>query len=88
MVNEGAESLERELERKLRDCAATVGVIGLGYVGLPLALALAEQGFVVRGFDINSEKIRSLAGGQSHIRDVPPAAIHPSPAHWPAGFHL
>ena len=45
-------------------------MIGLGYVGLPLALALAEAGFAVHGLDINSRKVASLNEGTSYIDDV------------------
>lgn len=48
-----------------------VGVIGLGYVGVPLALAAAEAGFSVLGFDINAERVDRLNGGESLIRHIP-----------------
>ena len=49
---------------------ARVGVIGLGYVGLPLAVSFAEVGFRVCGFDVNERKVRSVAAGQSYIEDI------------------
>jgi len=49
---------------------ARVGVIGLGYVGLPLALAFAERGFSVLGFDVDRVKIESLAAGECYIRHL------------------
>ncbi|MFD2858402.1 nucleotide sugar dehydrogenase [Seohaeicola zhoushanensis] len=55
--------------------AARVGVIGLGYVGLPLAVAAAEAGFPVTGFDIDPGKIARLAAGSSYIDAVPSAAL-------------
>jgi UDP-N-acetyl-D-glucosamine dehydrogenase len=46
-------------------------VVGLGYVGLPLSVALAERGIAVVGYDVNPERAAQLAGGQSGIEDVP-----------------
>ena len=60
-----------ELGRKIDDRSARVGVIGLGYVGLPLAVELARAGFEVTGFDIDTEKVRSIEQGVSYIGDVP-----------------
>lgn len=53
----------------------TVGVIGLGYVGLPLAVAFAEAGCKVIGIDVDAEKIAALAAGDSYIEDVPASAL-------------
>ena len=49
----------------------TVGVIGLGYVGLPLATAFADAGYHVIGFEIDEQKVRELKAGRSYIPDVP-----------------
>jgi UDP-N-acetyl-D-glucosamine dehydrogenase len=54
---------------------ATVGVVGLGYVGLPLALRFAEAGIRVIGFDIDPEKPRKLAAGRSYINYIPDSDI-------------
>ena len=51
--------------------SATVGVIGLGYVGLPLTVEFAKAGFSVVGIDVDSDKVKTLAGGRSYIQDVP-----------------
>ena len=59
------------LKEKLADRSATVGVIGLGYAGLPLAIAFAEAGFPVVGVDVDAEKVEQLNGGRSYIDDVP-----------------
>ena len=48
-----------------------VGIIGLGYVGLPLAATFAEAGFSVIGFDVDAAKIKELGAGRSYIRHVP-----------------
>jgi UDP-N-acetyl-D-glucosamine dehydrogenase len=47
-----------------------VGIMGLGYVGLPLAVAFAEQGHDVVGVDIDARKVEGLSGGESHIEDI------------------
>ncbi|HEY5053649.1 MAG TPA: nucleotide sugar dehydrogenase [Solirubrobacterales bacterium] len=54
-----------------------VGIIGLGYVGLPLAVAFAEAGHEVIGLDTASDKIESLNRGESYIEDVPTATLAP-----------
>jgi len=54
---------------------ATIGVIGLGYVGLPLAVAFARAGFRVIGFELDVEKVRALCEGRSYIADVPAAEV-------------
>jgi UDP-N-acetyl-D-glucosamine dehydrogenase len=59
------------LAAAIADRTATVGVIGLGYVGLPLAATIAEAGFPIIGFDIDSEKVKLLNGGTSYIDAVP-----------------
>jgi UDP-N-acetyl-D-glucosamine dehydrogenase len=58
------------LESAYRSCAAQVGVIGLGYVGLPLLLAMANAGFRVTGFDIDETKVTALNAGDSYIRQI------------------
>jgi UDP-N-acetyl-D-glucosamine dehydrogenase len=53
----------------------TVGIIGLGYVGLPLAVAFAEAGTPVVGVDVYAERIESLRAGRSHIEDIPDSQL-------------
>ena len=60
----------RELERKIQDRSASLGVIGLGYAGLHLALEMASEGFRVTGNDIDSSKVESINGGISYVMDV------------------
>jgi UDP-N-acetyl-D-glucosamine dehydrogenase len=55
---------------RIRDRQAVVGIIGQGYVGLPLALTFTESGFRVIGFDLDPAKVESLNRGESHIRHV------------------
>ncbi|MGB3305725.1 MAG: nucleotide sugar dehydrogenase [Thermomicrobiales bacterium] len=63
------------LRDAIRTREATFGVIGLGYVGLPLATSFASVGFPVLGFDLNAATVDTLNAGISHIKDVPTAAI-------------
>jgi UDP-N-acetyl-D-glucosamine dehydrogenase len=58
-------------KKKIEDKTARVGVVGLGYVGLPLAMAFAKKGYAVTGLDIDKEKIAKLNAGLSYILDVP-----------------
>jgi len=58
------------LERKIRDKTAVIGIVGLGYVGLPLAIAFAEAGFNVVGFDMQKERVKSVSRGKSYITDI------------------
>ncbi len=60
-----------ELATRIDAAQATVAVIGLGYVGLPLAMAFARRGFSVLGYDVSEGRIGTLAGGGSYILDVP-----------------
>ena len=60
-----------DLERKIRDRSAQLGVIGFGYVGLPLAVEMAQKGFRVTGIDIDGSKVESVNAGISYILDVP-----------------
>ena len=59
-----------QLERKLRDKTAVIGVVGLGYVGLPLAVAFAQVGLKVIGFDIKAERVEAVGHGESYIADT------------------
>ena len=59
------------LREKLESRQARLGVIGLGYVGLPLSMEFARAGFTVVGIDTNPEKVRQLMAGESYIPDVP-----------------
>src|SRR5437763_17052465 len=55
--------------------AARVGIVGLGYVGLPLARAFAENGFPVLGFDVDPEKVEKLQRGESYIGHIPSGVV-------------
>ncbi|GAB4112661.1 MAG: nucleotide sugar dehydrogenase [Roseiflexaceae bacterium] len=66
----GADYMAQLLAR-IEDRSARVGIIGIGYVGLPLAMVFAEAGFRVTGIDIGTERVAALNAGHSHIPDVP-----------------
>jgi len=68
MTNHSAPNHTTEqLKNKIQQRQARVGIIGLGYVGLPLALLFSEQKFAVTGFDIDQRKVDTLARGESYI---------------------
>lgn len=68
-------SLGAKLIEKINNRSFTVGVIGLGYVGLPLMLAFSRTGLNVLGFDLDSEKPASLKAGRSYFRHLPDADV-------------
>src|SRR5207248_2401356 len=59
-----------ELENRIKSKQARFGVIGLGYVGLPLGLTLSEAGFNVTGIDIDTNRVDAIVAGRSYITDV------------------
>ena len=63
--------MARTLLSRFKEKDATIGIIGLGYVGLPLAMVLADGGFSVVGLDTDPEKVSALNEGKSYIEDVP-----------------
>src|SRR5271155_2456479 len=69
-----------ELKNKIEAKQARVAVIGLGYVGLPLALLFADQGFRVTGFDIDQRKVSTLSQGGSYIFRIAVAEIQAAKA--------
>lgn len=70
----------QEWVRKIEDRTAVVGIVGLGYVGLPLTLMFSESGLTVRGFDIDAEKVECLNRGQSYIHRIEPVHIQSAQA--------
>lgn len=64
-----------QLETKIRERTAVGGVIGLGYVGLPLAQHLCQAGFSVVGLDIDDRKVKSLMEGKSYFKHIPSEGI-------------
>jgi len=71
-------AFKHDLLQKIFDREARVGVVGLGYVGLPLAVEFAEAGFSVTGIDVDRDKVRQLNQGRSYIDDVPSERVQ----HW------
>jgi UDP-N-acetyl-D-glucosamine dehydrogenase len=63
------------LRHKIQDRSAHVGVIGQGYVGLPLALVFREAGFTVTGFDLDPKKVEAIGRGESYIKHIGPERV-------------
>ena len=70
-MNNHAEQLREKIDNR----TALVGIIGLGYVGLPLALAFTEKGFNVLGFDTDPEKVDKINRGESYIKHLDPERL-------------
>jgi UDP-N-acetyl-D-glucosamine dehydrogenase len=68
-------AIQQELMAKLDARAATVGIIGLGYVGLPLAVRAARLGHSVIGFDVNPARVAAINRGESDVGDVPAESV-------------
>ncbi|MGE5625964.1 MAG: nucleotide sugar dehydrogenase [Bacillota bacterium] len=68
-------SAQQALTKKLKDKSARIGVVGLGYVGLPLALRFSEAGYPVTGLDIDAAKVEALNKGQSYIAQIPSGRV-------------
>ena len=66
-----------ELLQKIESREAVVGIVGMGYVGLPLAVAFAEEGFNIVGIDVNEEKVSQLNAGISYVEDVSDDVLRP-----------
>ena len=64
-----------ELLKRLQGKEAVIGIVGLGYVGLPLMLRYAEAGYSVLGFDVDSAKVRDIESGQSYFEHIPSARV-------------
>lgn len=70
-------SHKEELLRRIESREARVGIVGLGYVGLPLAVEFAEAGFTVIGVDVTEEKVAMLNNGESYVGDIPSERLAP-----------
>lgn len=66
---------KQRLLKRIADRQARIGIVGLGYVGLPLAVAFAKEGFTVVGVDLDARKVTALQRGESYVEDVPASAI-------------
>ena len=80
-ISSVADSFIDQVKSKIQQRQARIGIIGLGYVGLPLALLYSEQKFRVTGFDIDSRKVDTLAKGGSYIYRITPEEIRAAKAH-------
>ncbi len=67
--------MKKQLLEKLNSGTAVIGIVGLGYVGLPLAIRYAEIGYKVIGFDIDASKQMHIEAGKTYIKHIPDAAI-------------
>src|SRR5574341_2534458 len=83
LAGNGGETRDRMSEpsahchEKVRVKSVTVAVIGLGYVGLPLAVGFARAGVRVLGIDVSGSRVQAINRGESHIPDVPSADLAP-----------
>jgi UDP-N-acetyl-D-glucosamine dehydrogenase len=68
---------KQQLLDKIAAREAVIGIVGLGYVGLPLAVAFAQEGFNVIGVDVDAGKVDSLNRGESYVEDIPSAVLGP-----------
>lgn len=68
-------SLPSSFVREVKERKARVGVIGLGYVGLPLAVEFAQAGFRVTGIDVDAGRVKALQAGRNYIPDIPSALL-------------
>jgi UDP-N-acetyl-D-glucosamine dehydrogenase len=71
----GRGALRDALLGRIETGGVRVGIIGLGYVGLPLARAFCDRGIAVLGFDVDPAKVERLQKGESYIKHIPPATI-------------
>src|ERR1700757_808124 len=76
-----AGSQAQQIKRRIEDRTARVGIIGMGYVGLPLALLFSEERFRVTGFDIDERKVKALNSGGSYIVRIPGTEIQGAQKH-------
>lgn len=67
--------MSQSLEQKINDQSAVIGIIGLGYVGLPLMSAFVKAGFKTIGFDVDQKKVDMLKAGQSYIKHIDAARV-------------
>jgi UDP-N-acetyl-D-glucosamine dehydrogenase len=76
-LQQATPATQEMLEQKIRERRARVGIVGLGYVGLPLAVEFARAGFSVTGIDVSEEKARRVNAGDSYVGDIPSSVLAP-----------
>jgi UDP-N-acetyl-D-glucosamine dehydrogenase len=76
-VTVDTETTARVLGEKIKSRQACVGIVGLGYVGLPLAVEFAKAGFTVTGIDLSESKTAAVNAGESYIGDIPSSVLKP-----------
>lgn len=74
-MNDASSTIHSQLLDAIGDRSARIGVIGLGYVGLPLLDAFITAGFRTIGFDVDDSKVDALANGESYIKHIPPSRV-------------
>ena len=62
--------IDRELIAKIKDNKAKIGIVGMGYVGVPLGIEFAESGLEVVGFDTDAEKINNINSGKQIMKHI------------------
>ena len=67
--------ISNQLIQKIKKKESLIGIIGLGYVGLPLVVRFAEEGFKILGFDVDSQKVAQLKRGRSYLKAIPSSQI-------------
>src|SRR5579863_9568584 len=80
-LNGVSPTFSEQFNNKVQNRTARVGIIGLGYVGLPLALLFSDQKFAVTGFDIDARKVTALEKGESYIHRILPPEIQAARRH-------
>jgi UDP-N-acetyl-D-glucosamine dehydrogenase len=73
-IMESSRIIDRLIQKILQK-KAVVGIIGMGYVGLPLVLRFCEEGFRILGFDVDSKKVATLKKGRSYLKSIPSSRI-------------
>jgi UDP-N-acetyl-D-glucosamine dehydrogenase len=71
-------NVANKLAEKLKQKRAVIGIVGLGYVGLPLVLSYCKAGYQVVGFDVDAKKVRGLKAGKSYIKHISDSDINGS----------
>src|ERR1700723_4099656 len=78
-----AQDTVAEIRHRIESRQARIGIVGMGYVGLPLALLFSEERFAITGFDTDPHKVDTLNQGRSYIVRIPGTEVQ---AAWKNGF--